>query len=74
MASVAVTFRERSRARYAVGPLLLAACGLSTTAGLPSPNVPGAILTVFANCTSSQQTFGMDHDHSSIPSLAWPAI
>ena len=41
-----VTFRERSRARCAVGPLLLAACGLSKTAGLPSPSVPGAILIV----------------------------
>jgi hypothetical protein len=51
MASVAVTFRERSRARYAVGPLLLGACGLSTTAGLPSPNVPGAILIVSDSTT-----------------------
>jgi hypothetical protein len=36
------------RARHAVGPLLLvpARRGLSKTAGLPSPRVPGAILIV----------------------------
>ena len=32
--------------QHAVGPPILAACGLSTTAGLPSPRVPGAILIV----------------------------
>jgi hypothetical protein len=34
------------RARHAVGPLLLAAFGLSKTAGLPFPHVPGAVLII----------------------------
>ena len=46
-----VTFRERSRAKYAVDPLLLPRAAFSNSAGLPSPRVSGAILIVSDSTT-----------------------